>query len=315
MAVYGNLVSNVWRAYATATVSNTSNTVCTVTCTAGINIPTRGYETHRSFRATAYISGTSYSGSGKRADQQYTGVTTVGIASKSQTFTRTHSAYTVNFHGYLATPSGGSVKYSSTTSYGTVTIPARPSYSVSYNANGGSGAPGASTKWYDETLTLSSAKPTREGYVFKCWNTKSDGTGTNYSSGGSYTANSGGTLYAVWNPIIYYNANGGTDAPANQTKTFGVDALLSTAVPVRAKYDFLEWNTAADGTGTSYQPGGLYTSNSTITLYAIWGKRVSAKCRVNGEWYDSEIMCKVNGNWIEADSVYVKVNGEWIESS
>lgn len=274
MAVYGSLVSNVWRAYANATVSNTSNTVCTVTCTAGINIPTSGYETHRSFRATAYISGTSYSGSGTRADQQYTGVTTVGIASKSQTFTRTHSAYTVNYHGYLATPSGGSVKYSSTTSYGSVTIPARPSYSVSYNANGGSGAPGSSTKWYDETLTLSTTIPTRTGYSFLGWSTSSTATTATYAAGGSYTANAAATLFAVWKADTYavtYNSNGGSGTISSDTKTYGINLTLSDGSGfTRTNHSLVKWNTASDGSGTDYALGGTYTGNAALNLYAQW---------------------------------------------
>ena len=71
-------------------------------------------------------------------------------------------------------------------------------YSVTYNANGGSGAPAAQTKTHGVNLTLSSSKPSRSGYNFKCWNTKSDGTGTNYNPGSTYSANSGVTLYAIW---------------------------------------------------------------------------------------------------------------------
>lgn len=80
---------------------------------------------------------------------------------------------------------------------GSITCPAR-TYSVSYNANGGSGAPSAQTKTYNVALTLSSTKPTRTGYSFVQWNTSSNGTGTNYASGASYTTNAAVTLYAQW---------------------------------------------------------------------------------------------------------------------
>lgn len=274
MAVYGSLVSNVWRAYATASVTNTSNTICTVTCTAGINVPTSGYTTHRSFRATAYISGTTYSASGTRADQQYKGVNTTGIATKSQQFTRTHSAYTVNYHGYLATPSSGSVSSSSTTSYGTVSIPAKPSYSVTYNANGGTGAPGASTKWYGETLTLSSTRPTRTGYSFLGWSTSSTATTATYAAGGSYTANAAASLYAVWKPDTYavtYNSNGGSGTIADDTKTYAVNMTLSDGTGfTRTNHSLVKWNTAADGSGTDYALGATYTGNAALDLYAQW---------------------------------------------
>ena len=42
-------------------------------------------------------------------------------------------------------------------------------YTIKYNANGGSGAPSSQTKTYGTNLTLSSTKPTRGGYTFKGW--------------------------------------------------------------------------------------------------------------------------------------------------
>ena len=71
-------------------------------------------------------------------------------------------------------------------------------YTISYNANGGSGAPSSQTKTYGKSLTLSSTKPTRTGYIFLKWNTKADGSGIDYDSGASYTSNSANTLYAIW---------------------------------------------------------------------------------------------------------------------
>lgn len=97
------------------------------------------------------------------------------------------------------------------TAKATITVPAKPSYTVSYNANNGSGAPSSQTKWYGETLTLSSTIPTRTGYTFLGWSTSSTATSATYSAGGSYTSNSNATLYAVWkarNLIHVYNSNG-----------------------------------------------------------------------------------------------------------
>ncbi len=71
---------------------------------------------------------------------------------------------------------------------------------VSYNANGGSGAPSSQTKYFNETLTLSSTRPTRSGYTFLGWSTSSTATSATYSAGGSFTTNANTTLYAVWMP-------------------------------------------------------------------------------------------------------------------
>lgn len=70
-------------------------------------------------------------------------------------------------------------------------------YTVSYNANGGSGAPSAQTKTHGTTLKLSSTVPKREGYKFIGWSTSSTGS-TVYNAGANYTANAPVTLYAVW---------------------------------------------------------------------------------------------------------------------
>lgn len=80
------------------------------------------------------------------------------------------------------------------TIYVTIT---KPSYTVSYNANGGIGAPSSQTKNYNEELTLSSIIPTRTGYNFCGWGTSSGATTAAYQPCGSYTSNSGMTLYAI----------------------------------------------------------------------------------------------------------------------
>lgn len=154
-----------------------------------------------------------------------------------------------------------------------VNVPAWTSYTVSYNANGGSGAPGSQTKWKDQTLTLSSTKPTRTGYSFLGWSTSSSATSATYSAGGSYTANSAATLYAVWKANTYtvkYDANGGTGAPGNQTKTYDKALTLSSTKPTRTNYNFKGWATSASATTVSYASGASYTANAAVTLYAVW---------------------------------------------
>lgn len=78
-----------------------------------------------------------------------------------------------------------------------VDVPPKPSHTVSYNANGGSGAPGSQTKWWGEVLTLSSTRPTRANHTFLGWATSANGT-VAYQPGGRYGADNNVTLYAVW---------------------------------------------------------------------------------------------------------------------
>lgn len=154
-----------------------------------------------------------------------------------------------------------------------VSVPAWTSYTVAYNANGGTGAPTSQTKWKDQALTLSSTKPTRTGYTFKCWCPSVNETSVKYSPGGSYTTNASITLYAIWTANTYtvsYNANGGSGAPAQQTKTYGKTLVLSTTKPTRTGYDFKGWGTSSTDTSVDYASGANYTNNAAITLYAIW---------------------------------------------
>ena len=69
---------------------------------------------------------------------------------------------------------------------------------------------------------------------------------------------------------ITYDANGGTGAPAAQTKDHGVSITLSTTLPKKTNSTFSHWNTKADGTGVTYAPGATYKTNKALTLYAQW---------------------------------------------
>lgn len=123
----------------------------------------------------------------------------------------------------------------------------------------------------------------RTGYNFVGWGTSSSGgtifdqndgdllpttINANIKSGNCST-----TLYAIWKIKTYtvkYDANGGTGAPANQTKTYGKNLVLSSVVPTREGYVFLGWSANANDVTATYTAGGTYTQNSSCTLYAVW---------------------------------------------
>lgn len=76
-------------------------------------------------------------------------------------------------------------------------------YTISYDANGGDGAPASQTKDGGMDLTLSSTVPTRDGFTFTGWATTADGT-VAYAAGDTYTGNVDQTLYAQWEIDLYY---------------------------------------------------------------------------------------------------------------
>ena len=118
----------------------------------------------------------------------------VGLVAKEIWVARTRSAQSivctaeVTVSGYAAGTSRTDIR---------INVPAKPSHTVSYNANGGSGAPGSQTKTYGQVLTLSNTRPTRANHIFQGWSTSADGA-VRYQPGGRFTADADTTLYAVW---------------------------------------------------------------------------------------------------------------------
>lgn len=87
-----------------------------------------------------------------------------------------------------------------TASVEVIVTPAASTYTVRYDANGGTDAPSAQTKTAQKPLTLSNSQPTRSGYTFEGWAISSSGP-VQYRPGGSYTEDQDITLYAVWTEI------------------------------------------------------------------------------------------------------------------
>lgn len=196
-----------------------------------------------------------------------------------------------------------------------VSVPALTSYQVKYNANGGSGAPSAQTKWKDQTLTLSTTKPTRIGYTFQGWGTSASDTTVDYAAGANYTANAAITLCAIWKAKTYeikYHANGGTGAPAGQTKTYGTALTLSSTKPTRMNYTFAGWAKTSTATVAAYQAGSTYTEDAAVTFYAVW-ELAYTKPRIKNLTAardDAGIYALVSFEW-ECDKNVSSITVEW----
>ena len=185
----------------------------------------------------------------------------------------------------------------------------RTSFTISFDDNGGSGGPANQMKYYGTALALPSTKPTLEGYDFVEWNTNSDGSGTSYAAGGTYSTNASVTLYAIWKLKTYdvsYNMNGGSGGPSTQTKTYGKDLVLSSVIPTKKGHKFLGWGTSSTDTTVDYSPGSRYTANASITLYAIWKKVENMAINQNGSWKKG--MASIGG---KKGTPYIKQNGVW----
>ena len=230
-------------------------------------------------------------------------------------------------------------------------------YTVKFDANGGSGSMDDETRTYDTISPLTENTFTYDGYTYMGWNTASDGSGDNYSDkavvnltdakdaeitlyaqwdpnsykvtlnecGGTinngnitgYTCGTGATLptaadmtltgyifagwydnaeykgtavteisttdfgnkeyFASWTPITYtvkFDANGGSGTMTDMNRTYADGATLTANVYSYESHTFTGWNTASDGTGTTYADGydGDLASDegAIVTLYALW---------------------------------------------
>ena len=115
------------------------------------------------------------------------------------------------------------------------------------------------------------ARVYRDGYSVTGWST-TDGGEKDYDLGETVTVSNDLTLYPVWQSATYtvdYDANGGSGAPASQTKYGTTPLTLSATVPTWAEHSFLGWATSPTG-AVEYMPGGTYTDSADATLYAIW---------------------------------------------
>lgn len=171
-------------------------------------------------------------------------------------------------------------------------------YTITYNSNGGTGnAQRSSTNVTSDSYTTGGSAIAlpgvgtleRAGYTFTGWNTSAAGTGTNRLENDVYTTVSNTTLYAKWSPITYSisydgNTSDGGSTPSTGGYTTGQASPYSVAANTFTKTlnVFGGWNTAVDGSGTSYSPGANITTLSNIVLYATWIPQYTLHYAING---------------------------------
>jgi len=215
-----------------------------------------------------------------------------------------------NFSGWNTNNTGTGINYNEGTSYnvkGDVTLYAKwtiKTYSVTYNGNGNtSGSVTATAADSGSVITLSGQETlVKTGYNFNGWNTNSNGTGTNYSAGTSYTVKGDITLYAKWTIKTYtvtYNGNGNTSGSVTATAadSGSVITLPSNGTMVKIGHNFSGWNTNSDGTGTNYSAGAPYSVKDDVTLYATWTiKMYTVTYNGNGNTSGSVAAVQVDSN-------------------
>ena len=165
----------------------------------------------------------------------------------------------------------------------------RNTYTINVtNSNTTSGASSLTIRYGGSaTVTVTPSS----GYYLSSVSCPSGYTCSGYSTGTSYTGQqtvtvtnngtaSGGTLSftgTVSGYTVSFNANGGTSTPSSEFTTSSVTLpsaisyhTASTTNTSTTYATFAGWNTAPDGSGTTYSTGSSYTPIADTTLYAKW---------------------------------------------
>jgi uncharacterized repeat protein (TIGR02543 family) len=207
------------------------------------------------------------------------------------------------FAGWNTQPGGGGTAFNSTSTVGAdLTVYAQwtpKTYTVVFKSNDGS-----DTTLHTKTVTVPAttisgfpADPTRTGYEFAGWNTLADGSGTAFNSTSTVSADL--AIYAQWTEIqlgsyiVVFKLNDGTETShASKTVTPPASAIAAgdfPADPTRTGYDFVGWNTLADGSGTAFN--STSTVSADLTVYARWtGKTYTVKFMRNHDGGDAAIL-------------------------
>ena len=173
-------------------------------------------------------------------------------------------------------------------------------YAVAYDGNGATGgsvpSDGSSPYPYGSTVTvLHAGSMTRRGYSFAGWNSQPDGFGFFVYPGETFSMPASDvTLYAQWrinSHAVVYDGNGATrgsvPSDGSSPHDYGTTVtVLGAGGLTRTGYTFDGWNTAANGSGVSYQPGGTFAMpDSAVTLYARWATNLREETtRCNGTY-------------------------------
>lgn len=170
-----------------------------------------------------------------------------------------------------------------------------PLVTITYNANSGSGMQTSVTIEKSKSLEITSMGYTKKDYTLTGFNTHTEGKGTQYDVGKSYTFSANTTIYAQWknNTVtVTYNPNGGI-GQASDPAISGTYYTVRDKGFTRSGYTLDNYNTQADGKGTQRIIGTSFAVSGNVTLYAQWiSNTITVKYdpnNGNGKTYDISV--------------------------
>ena len=209
------------------------------------------------------------------SEQDKTGIFSYNLQPTSVRYVKFSSTYSAD---------NGQVNLYELEVYGTEQV--ANAYSVNYNGNGNNGGSVPTdnqTYQFGSTVTVkdNTGNLIKTGYTFAGWNTAADGSGTSYNPAATFNMGAANiTFYAKWSPIptyaVTYNGNGNTGGSVpTDNLTYQQNATVTvknnTGSLAKTGYTFAGWNTAADGSGTSYNPAATFNMDgANVILYAKW---------------------------------------------
>ena len=161
---------------------------------------------------------------------------------------------------------------------------------LSFDPNGGSGEPdpilALAVANVGASIDIPEQEPFLKYYTFQGWSEDAGATEAKYKHDAAKKADQDilitkdTVLYAVWkeNPTytLYYNANGGSGAPAAQSgisdENGSVELTIASGQPSRSGYSFLGWSVSRGGAASYFAGNKVKITGGNVTLYAVWQK-------------------------------------------
>lgn len=258
-----------------------------------------GVVAERRNSGTDYLRQTLYIKSGSTY-QKYEASDPNAYFFQHQTYNESYVFFVKLTYGYTEDYSFGLDRNTTTNQYEEIAIvtgtyddyiaPNKPvNYQITYRPNGGTGQPyGQTVKSTDSSYIARDNEfgPPSSTEEFSHWNTAANDSGSIRYPGNSYpNPKANINLYAIWGTKQYtisYNKTAAiignlsvSNMPSSQVKFHGINLTLSSLEPTCSGYIFKGWaiseNSAINGQ-VSYNPRSTYSSNSSITLWAVWEK-------------------------------------------
>ncbi len=221
-----------------------------------------------------------------------------------------NGTFTVRFYGTIVPGNHESTHTSIDTGTQTISIHEDAPYSITYNANGGSGAPSSRGVYYGISYNLSSTRPTRTGYTFLGWSASSTATTATYQPGDSVTISGNLALYAVWVKNSYtltINVDAGSDVHVLRNgeelfngDTIHYDEVLNLSIRPKTGYEIKSRFPEEDTI--------IVTGN--LTIVCVTSPMATIHRRQNGAWAMYLIYKRHNSTW-QLYQANIRQNGLW----